>query len=55
MNRDSGHLGRDAVVCKGASGGAEKQLASGCIGGMLHFPVIYIEQNPKAETELCVQ
>lgn len=54
LNRDGGHLGRDAVVCKGASGGAEKQLASGCIWGILHFHVIYIKQNPKAETETCV-
>lgn len=53
-SRDSGHLARDAVVCNSASGGAEKRLASGCIWGILHFHVIYIKQNPKAEAETCV-
>ena len=54
LSRDSGHLARDAVVCNGASGGAKKRLASGCIWGILHFHVIYIKQSPKAEAETCV-
>lgn len=53
LNGNSGHLGRDAWYTR-VPVEVLKQLASRCIRGGMLFPIIYIEQNPKAETDLCI-